>query len=186
MPWPELTASYQDEFGPIDVEVYRAAGEIWPQAERLSLRLLGDVSAGQRLMLKTAAAVTQRRKDASEPIDDLKGYVFTSFRRLLLATVRQENSHRDIESHILALDLDGFRDNEEELQRKILIHEILKEMDPWTHSVFEWLCLGYRFEEIAPHLNMKANVLRSRYSKQIRKLRDKYLQRGGPPAGSSF
>ncbi len=171
--WPELTASYHDEFGPIDVEVYRVAGEVWPQAEKLSSRLLGDGPAGLRLMLKTAAAVTQRRKDESQPISDLNGYVFISFRRLLLGVMRQETNHRDTESQLLALDIVGLRDNEEDLQRKILIQETVREMDAWTRRVFQWLCLGYKFEEMAPHLNMKANVIRSRYSKQMQTLRRK-------------
>lgn len=34
--WPGPGRAYSGEFGPIDMDVYRAAGEVWPNVEELS------------------------------------------------------------------------------------------------------------------------------------------------------
>ncbi len=32
--WPVLETGYEDEFGPVDPAVHRAAGDLWSRAER--------------------------------------------------------------------------------------------------------------------------------------------------------
>ena len=43
-------------------------------------------------------------------------------------------------------------------------------MDDWTREVFDYLRLGYKYEELVPHCGSAANVIRSKFSKKIARL----------------
>jgi hypothetical protein len=61
---------------------------------------------------------------------------------------------------------------EAEINQTILVDEILRRSDDWTREVYEDLILGYTFEELAPKFGLKANGLRSKWSKKITKLKE--------------
>jgi ATP/maltotriose-dependent transcriptional regulator MalT len=170
MMWPPLESSYIDEFGPMDPEVYRVAGEIWTSwGETFALRTLRDEHAGMPLMLKSVAEVSRVRAGKINHIGNLKGYLSITYKHLVLERLEKENGHRRRDRQMLDLSLPA--SSEADLDRKILIQQLIRRMDPWTRRVFELLVLGYSNEEIGHALGMQANVVRSKYHKSIMRLK---------------
>ena len=169
--WPNIDSSYEDEFGSISADVNKAARELWPRAQKFALLTLRDGHAGMRLMMKAAAKVSKRKAEfPGEEIHDLKGYLYKVFKNIVFSELEKEAGHREFAAVLEQKALDSTEALTQELERKILIDELVQRMDPQTRSVFELLVLGYTFEEIARLTNGKANVLRSRFSKRIRSL----------------
>jgi hypothetical protein len=165
--WPPLSEAYLDEFGPIAEDVYRCAGELWPRAEAFSVSTLRDGPAGLSLLLNASALVTRARSERHTRIDNLPAYLFTTFKRLVLARLEVENGHRRLEEgRLFAPTPEGPADPDE----KILLQQIIRRMDAPTREVFELLLLGYTFEEIADNYGRGANALRATYSRQVRRL----------------
>lgn len=175
--WPALETAYTDEFGGIDPKVYAAAGRLWGQGERFALSVLGDASNGLRLMLKAAAIVTRRRALADVYITNLPAYLFQTYKHLVLAELEKANGHRqretDKQTEIAALSVSLAED----LDRKILIQQIMQRMDSWMREVFELLMLGHSFEEIGKLRGQNAHALRTRFHKHLNRL-TKQIQSG--------
>lgn len=156
-------------------EVYEAARGLWRQAEDFVLRRLGDTADGQRLMCRAAASVSRQLSRQPDQIRDIKAYLRQTFKRLVLNELEKENGHRDklkhAENEPAAEYLFGH--HEEDLDRKILTQQIIWEMDERAREVFELLAAGHSFEEIAVMLGQPANAIRSRFSKQFKKIRKK-------------
>jgi len=163
-----LDEGYTDEFGVIRPEVYRAAGELWPQAERFVYSKLHDRPAGWRLMLKAAAAVSRKQQEQPDQIRDLKAYLWITFKRLISDEVEKENRYQQLEPE--EQPTTGVSPSSETLNDQILIQEVIARMDSWTRTVFELRVLGYHFEDIAQMLKLRPNVLRSKFNKNIKKL----------------
>lgn len=171
--WPPLEDGYKEEFGWVDPEVYRAAGEVWAAAgEALAHRLLGDGPAGLPFMRKAAARVTRRTEEPNAGIDNLTGYVFRTYERLLLAEVRLRNKHRQLEQE--ALDTQGLSwmggIGQEDVERAILLEQLISLMDEWTREVFELRVFGHSFEFIAGLVGMRSNRVRSLFHKRMQQL----------------
>jgi DNA-directed RNA polymerase specialized sigma24 family protein len=58
-----------------------------------------------------------------------------------------------------------------DLDQKILVEQIMTRMDPENRRIAQLLILGYSFEEIAKQDGTASNILRSRYSKQLARIR---------------
>lgn len=166
--WPSLDEGYTDEFGVICPEVYRAAGELWPQAEGFVHSKLRDCPAGMQLMLKAAATVSRKRREQPDQIRDLKAYLWTTFKRLISDEVEKENRYEPLEPEQGTVN--GACAQSETLNNRILIEEAMAWMNAWTRTVFELRVLGYEFEDIARLLNSRPNLLRSKFHKEMKKL----------------
>ena len=93
--WPQLESGYMDAEGWVDLEVYRTAGALWPFAEHLARVNLRDSVAGQKLLLKAVVDVSRVREEkriAGELIKNLKGYLFVTYKRLLLEELKDRKS----------------------------------------------------------------------------------------------
>jgi len=166
--FPTLRETYVDEYGPIEEQVYTEAVALWPQAEQFAIRTLGDPQIGINLMYHAAAIVSRILVSEPDKIQSVPGYLFVTYKRLVLAELKKQNSHRLIEEGLSATTL--AETSAHSLEQKILIEQIRSRMEPKMKKVFELLVLGYSFEEIGPEVGMKANVLRSYHSKQIQKI----------------
>jgi DNA-directed RNA polymerase specialized sigma24 family protein len=169
--WPPLEFGYTDEFGWINSEVYRTAGELWPFAENLARSRLHDVAAGQRLLLKAAAHVSKALVERPEPIRNLRAYLSVTYKRLILEELKKSGRTEIFDT------AEGIqRINQErsavvdDMERKILVQELVQRMDDDMRHVFESLMLGYTFEEIAAEQRTPSNVLRSRYHRMLKRL----------------
>jgi hypothetical protein len=171
VPWPSLASAYTDEFGHIEPNVYEAAGALWKvSGERLALSTLADAPTGLRLMLKAAAIVSRKHAEPESLIANLSAYLFQTYKHLVLAELEKENGHRqrekerqtEIESLSVSLT--------EDLDRKILVQQLMGRMDDWMREVFELLVLGHTFEEIGRFRNQNAHVLRTKFNKRLKRL----------------
>lgn len=163
--WPPLNASYLDELGSIDRDVYGAAGEIWPWAAAYSTAILGDEASGQLSLMKVCARITEKRAVGSIEIESLLPYLKTAFKREVLAQLKH---NRSVDLEPASASASQF---ETDIDRKILIEEMIRRMDPANRRITELLILGYSFEEIARKDGTRSNVIRSRHSKQLMKIK---------------
>lgn len=165
VPWPSLDAPYVDEFGPIDKDVHKAAGEIWRWAAAFSIATLGDEAAGQLALKKVCAKITERRAAGAIRIDKLNAYIQTAFKHEVLAQLKHKRSAN------VELSGEPRTDYDLDIDQKILVEQILARMDPEDRRVTELLILGYSFEEIARKDGRRSNVIRSRHSKLLKRIK---------------
>jgi hypothetical protein len=79
---------------------------------------------------------------------------------------RKREASLDSVNRELAVDTSSVK----RLEERVLLEEIVARMDEQMLQVYERLILGYSFEEIAHEQGKKANVLRSMFSKKLRKI----------------
>lgn len=171
MAWPPLESGYTDEFGWIDSEVYRAASALWPFAENLARLRLHDSAAGQRLLLKAAAHVSRVLVERRKHIRNLRAYLFVTYKRLILEELEESRRSGMFNA---AEPVQRIKEEQkalsDDMERKILVQELVQRMDDDMRHIFESLILGYTFEEIAKQQQTKANILRSKYNKMLKRL----------------
>ncbi len=165
--WGALEIGYTDEFGVVASDVYAAAGRVWQRAQVYAMRVLhdSDDARARTLLLKAAAQTTRARDEKSRRIDELEGYLFQTFKRMVLAEFEKDNNRRRFEtnSHFET----EWQSQASNVERRILLGELVAAMDEWTRDVFEWLALDYSFDDIARHRGMNVKVLRNRYNRHL-------------------
>jgi DNA-directed RNA polymerase specialized sigma24 family protein len=167
--WPPLAEAYLDAVGPIDIDVYNTAGEIWPMAAAFAKKALDDESAGQIALLTVSARITASRLADRIHIRSLKAYIFRAYKHEVLRHLQTRRLHHEItvEKYQAITETES----DDDVHKKILIEQILARMDKRNRRVFELLTLGYTFEEIAKALGKPSNSLRSAFSKQLYKIK---------------
>ncbi len=165
--WGTLKVEYTDEFGPVAPDLYAAAGSIWRPAQEYAARVLqnSDQARTRTLLLKAAAQVTRVRDEKLQQINEPEGYLFQTFKRIILAELEKDNNRLrfETEAHLEA----EWHAQATNVERRILLSELVAAMDEWTRNVFEWLTLDYSFEEIGRHLGVNAKVVRNRYNRHL-------------------
>jgi hypothetical protein len=178
-PWPALEAGYEDEFGAIDSRVYETAGRLWPLAERLGERALGDSQLAQTLLFRASAAVTAAHAHDEGAVHNLPGYLLTTFRRLVLAEATRNGHRRELERTTVSM---AAADPVAVLDRGILLRELQARMDPWTRHVAALLLDGRSFREIAVELGADPSWVRRRFAlRMARLLKTRTSSRAGSP-----
>ena len=163
-------ATYVDEFGEIDADVYQTAGKLWEgKGGEFARATLRDVPAGLRLMVRAAADVTRRRRDPGAEIKNLPGYLWTSYRHHVLKELEKENEHRR-RDFMDVMESSGRDHTAEDLDRKILVQEVERRMNAFTREVYQYLLLGYEFAEIGEKLNKSPRPLKRRFDRQLMSL----------------
>lgn len=156
--------SFTDEFGPVDGDVHALAAGLLPQAERLAVQTLGDPAVGQQLLMKACALVTRRR--AETEITNLPAYLYRVWQRLLLSELEKQNGHRRIEAAHSPTATPTLY-SAAELDRRILLQQVIRHMDDWTRRVFEFLTLGFTYDQIAAEIGGNGHAVRVRYDRQL-------------------
>jgi DNA-directed RNA polymerase specialized sigma24 family protein len=165
IPWPSLDAPYVDEFGCIDKDIHKAAGEIWHWAAGYAVATLGDEASGQLALKKVCAKITEKRAAGAIRIVKLNAYIQTAFKHEVLAQLKR---HRSVN---IDLSAEPLADYDADIDQKILVEQILARMDPDDRRIAELLILGYSFEEIARNDGTRSNVIRSRHSKLLKRIK---------------
>jgi DNA-directed RNA polymerase specialized sigma24 family protein len=168
--WPSLTNGYIDEFGPIDPTLHEVALRLWPKVEVQLQRAQIPPEDGQTLMLKAVALVTRAKSQRAEEIKNIDGYLWKTFHRLLLEQLEKRALHSKLDAEFAARFASASQRSEDEITKIILIREILDRADEWLRQVMELLQMGHSYEEIAMLLGGRENAIRSRVSKQLKKL----------------
>jgi RNA polymerase sigma factor (sigma-70 family) len=168
--WPPLDIAYADEFGQIDPVVYEVARQLWRQAEQFALSTVGDAPAGLRLMLKAVALVSRVRSAQPNQIENLTAYLFQTYKRLILAELKKE---RGRQQHLAEREVEDFllpETDAVEVERQILLEQLMQRMDSWTREVFELLVLGYSFAELGKKSGMSGERIRKKFDKRVERL----------------
>ena len=165
IPWPSLDAPYVDEFGCIDKDIHETAGEIWRWAAPYAIATLGDEASGQLALKKVCAKITEKRAAGAIRIVNLRAYIQTAFKHEVLAQLKR---NRSVD---LNLSDESVADYGLDIDQKILVEQILARMPSEDRRITELLILGYSFEEIAKQDGTHSNVIRSRHSKLLKRIK---------------
>ncbi len=168
--WGNLESVYTDEFGRVAPDIYACAGRLWQRAQLYASRFFtdNDIARIRTLLLKSAAKVTRIRDEKSQQINELDAYLFQTFKHVVLAEVEKEDNRRRFET--AAYVNTELRGQAENVERRILLEELVSAMDPWTRNVFEWLTLDYTFNDIGLHLGLNPKVVRTKYHRRLARL----------------
>ncbi|MDX6288642.1 MAG: hypothetical protein QOH42_441 [Blastocatellia bacterium] len=172
IPWPEIQAGYDDEFGRVDPDVYNLAGTIWPLSQTHILRTINDYETGQRLLVKAVVLVSRKCIEQPDQMNNVRAYLFKTFYRLLLEELEKRSKHDQFDAEVIDSIQSLTSRCDEQINRTILIHEIRERADQWTRQVLDDLVLGYKFVELTDKYGMKANHLRAEWSKKISRLEE--------------
>jgi DNA-directed RNA polymerase specialized sigma24 family protein len=184
--WGALETGYTDEFGTVAPDVYAAAARVWPRAQEFAERVLrvDDESRAHALLLKAAAHTTRARDERAHRINELDGYLFQAYKRLILAELEKDNNRRRFEAEArVGAEWHAQASN---VERRLLLDELVNAMDEWTRGVFELLALDYNFDEIAGHLRVNVKVLRNRYNRRINALMKQIGRQGHRASGRNM
>lgn len=168
--FPDLEETYIEEFGQINVEVYRVGKELWhKQAAAFSVGVLADIHLGRDLMCRAIVAVSKMYDSNPGKIKSLESYLFQTFKHFILTEQEKEKRHRELELKLLP----HYSQNEEEkLEKRILINQLLSKTDPLTRKIFVLRTIGYKYEEMTQEMGLPANQIRSIYSKALKRLKE--------------
>jgi len=166
-----IEQTYTDEFGEIDSETIAAAGQVWSQARSWALSILSDEQACYTLLMKTCARVTRRRTDDPAAIENLPAYLSQAWRLSLLRELEKENGHRRLEAAMTESSPPTPNSVADDLDRKIFLQQVYKQMDKQARRIFQYRSLGYTFPEMGEKLGQNPDVLRTIYNRQIKKLK---------------
>jgi DNA-directed RNA polymerase specialized sigma24 family protein len=152
------------------------AGAIWPKALSFAKSRDSDASVAHVSMMKAVAGASKAVSSGSR-IHDLESYLLTAYRRRLSREIR--NNDREAQQTSALEDVNTLnvasRDVTAQMERNVLLKEIVRRMDAESRWIYEKLILGYTYEEMAKDKRMKAkniraNVLRSRFSKTLKRI----------------
>jgi DNA-directed RNA polymerase specialized sigma24 family protein len=163
--WPALDAPYIDEFGCIDKDIHEAAGEIWRWAATFAIATIGDEASGHLALKKVCAKITEKRAVGAIRIVNLNAYIQTAFKHEVLAQLKRNRSAN------IDLSAESITDYDPDIDQKILVEQILARMNSEDRRITELLILGYSFEEIARKDGIQSNVIRSRHSKLLKRIK---------------
>jgi DNA-directed RNA polymerase specialized sigma24 family protein len=163
--------AYLDEWGAVAPEVYQAAVSLRKQAETYARATLGAEDAGSNFLAKAAATVTRALIDRHEPITNLQGYLFQTYKRLVMAELEKERAHERILAERANEASQNRHNVSAELDQYILIEQLRMRMNQRTRLVFDLLILGHTFEEIGLMLGKSSRAVRNNYYEQIARLK---------------
>jgi DNA-directed RNA polymerase specialized sigma24 family protein len=163
--WDSLTLSFRESYKAFDPTVYKTAGDIWLAALSFAKSRDCDESIAYNAMMAAIGGVS---KVSGRKITSLENYLFTAFKHCLFEEMRITGRFPADSS--LGDNMAIATDASVEIEKRILLEEIVAHMDSETLEVYEGLVLGYSFEELATKHGKQANVLRSRFSKQVRRI----------------
>lgn len=155
--------------------VVDAAERIGRRAIQHAEKLHIDPAIAANLLEEAAAAVTraiERKGDSTEDrVRDLQAYLFRAFLRRINKTLKRqvlvENAVR-----FLFLNSRNSTDPRVELERKILVDELLTRDKPETCDMFYRHSYGLLWEDIAPFYGISAHAAESRFSQALKRIRE--------------
>jgi len=169
---PEIAAAYQDEWGAVGPEVYKAAESLRGQAESYARLALGAEADGRTLLAKAAVTVTRALEDRHEQIANLEAYLFQTYKRLVLAEAEKERARARILAERAGAASQNGHDASAELDQYILIEQLRRRMNQRTRAVFDLLALGHTFEEIGLMMGKSGGAIRNNYYEQVARLKE--------------
>jgi DNA-directed RNA polymerase specialized sigma24 family protein len=163
-----------DHFGrEIDPEVLAVAQHIADRAMTQAEMLLGDPARALTLLEEMAATVTSTIRTkivrSEPPIEDLDRYLYLAFiRRVRNEVQRTPTLLRSDETDWEMFEPHG---SPEEIERKVLAHELLADYDTVTAEIILRRYGGQAWREIGAACGISATAARLRFRKAILQIR---------------
>lgn len=169
----KIDVEYEDEFGKVHPHILKIAGSVWEKSGNFFSGIIQDQHECFRILMKAAILVSQKYTTGTDTIENPKSYLYTTFRHLVLAEARRQKRHSELEIEETKKQFEIFSISEsEKVCQKILISELRRRMDSWTRDVFDMQILGYQYKNLVPKYGLSENVIRSKYSKNLLKLKN--------------
>jgi len=159
-----------------------------------------DIAKVARSLLPAARAMAGRAHQASVPVEDLMqeaiskvgpwrprkspignlpAYLFTTYKHLLWAYLRRTEQEVTLSESEWGM-LPASANPSQTIEAKILIEEIVKRLKEEDRFIFNCLALDYSYREISQLYERQfgtkigENVLRSKFSKAVKKLAEEF------------
>lgn len=155
-------------------EIVKVAQSLLPAARAMAERA-HQASVPVEDLMQEAIAKVGPWIQRTPPITNLPAYLFTTYKHLLWAYLRR----RQQEVNLSESDWDQLPAGANPLQAieaKILVEEVVKRLKEEERFIFNCLALDYSYREISNMYErqfgtrMEENVLRSKFSKAVKKL----------------
>lgn len=170
---------------PLDADLTAAATRLWPRVQAHARRELANKNSAEGValaaevwerVLQSVAKTVQRRNGTNPGIVDLDAYLFGAFHhrfnralkkeRRRQATIELLPSTRELEKLPAAHDAKSFRD----LEQSIQVREVVHNMDDWTRRVWTAKQYGYTWREIGEYVGLSEQKAKARFHNALRKL----------------
>jgi DNA-directed RNA polymerase specialized sigma24 family protein len=169
----KIDVEYEDEFGKVHPHILKIAGSVWEKSGKFFSGIIQDQHECFRILMKAAILVSQKYTTGTDTIENPKSYLYTTFRHLVMAEARRQKRHSELEIEEAKKQFEIFSICEsEKVCQKILISELRRRMDFWTRDVFDMQIFGYQYKDMVPKYGLSENVIRSKYSKNLLKLKN--------------
>ncbi len=154
--------------------VMDAAEQIGRRAIKHAEKLQVDPAVAVNLLEEAAAAVTRaidRKRDSTgDRVRDLQAYLFRAFIRRINKTLKRQVLVENAVRFAFLKSLNS-TDPWVELERKILIDELLTRDNPATRDIFYRRSHGLLWDDIAPLYGVSAHAAESRFSQALKRIK---------------
>ncbi len=162
--------------------VHDAAEEIAHRAILHGEKLHIDPAVAASLLEEAAARVSRaidRKRDSNEqPVRDLRAYLFRAFLRLVNKAVKRQLQVADA-IRTLSVTSHNSTDPLAQLERKILVDELLTRGDPVARDMFYRRTQEFSWDEIGLSYGISGHAAESRFSQALRKIRERLDPKSG-------
>lgn len=168
-----IDTEYEEEFGKINPQILASAELVWKKSGGFYSNLIHDQHLCMQLLMQAISLVSAKFSSNQNHIQNLTAYLYTTFRHLILAEQSRKKRHSELEKASVSKQNEiDFEESEEKLQQKILISQLRARMNDWMREVFDLQALGYQYKDLVPKYGMSENIIRSKYSKNVLKLKN--------------
>jgi DNA-directed RNA polymerase specialized sigma24 family protein len=172
------------------LRIYELTNSLIPAAKaflrrtRLDPDLAEDMlmQASEKVLEKITEQATEPKEQETPPINNLSAYLFSTYKHLVYDYIKKSEKNRPLTDQEWNR-LPSSSNSTQEIETRILMGEIIEHMDLQSSFIFNHLLLGYSYKEITEIYNEKfgvqttENVLRSKFSKTIKKIAKKLSNR---------
>lgn len=162
--------------------VHDAAEQIAHRAILHGEKLHIDPAVAASILEEAATRVSRaidRKKNCNEqPVRDLRAYLFRAYLRLMNKAVKRQLLVADA-IRTLSVTSHNSTDLLAELERKILVDELLTRSDPVTCDMFYRRTQKFSWDEIGLSYGISGHAAESRFSQALRKIRERLDQKSG-------
>lgn len=163
---------YEDEFGKIHPHILSAAEAVWRKSGDFFSKIIQDPHQCLKILMQ-ATALVSRKYGGETGIKNPTSYLYSTFRHLILAEVSRRKRHCELEIEAGKQQIEAETGGaDERIYQKILINQLRARMDDWMRAVFDLQTVGYQYKDLVPKYGSSENVIRSRYSKNLSKLKN--------------
>jgi len=169
----KVDAEYEEEFGTVHPCVLATAEIVWRKSGNFFSSIIQDPHQCLKILMQATALVSRKYNACETDIKNPTSYLYSTFKHLVLAEVSRQKRHCELEiaagrKRIEADDIG----EDEKIYQKILVNQLRARMDEWMREVFDLQTLGYQYKDLIPQYGSSENVIRSKYSKNLLKLKN--------------